>query len=56
MSKLQEYIEAVDKVCKRMCDEYCKWPNEPIPEGKEEGWLQEDEDSPCKSCPLIEVF
>lgn len=33
------------------CDKYCKYPSMPIPEGKSEDWLFED-DSPCVTCPF----
>ena len=34
------------------CDEYCRYPREPIPEGKDDNWLLE-KDSPCNTkCPL----
>lgn len=42
----------VDDYKSIMCDKYCKYPNQPIPEGKTEDWLIEDEDSPCNNCPL----
>jgi len=42
----------INKVIEQMCDEYCRFPREPIPEGKGEDWLTEDADSPCNTCPL----
>lgn len=44
--------EQIEEVRDDMCTNYCKWPNEPIPEGKDEDWLLNDEDSPCNNCPL----
>ena len=44
--------QVMEKVVKDMCDRYCKWPNEPIPEGKSEDWLLNDDDSPCNDCTL----
>lgn len=41
-----------EEVIEEMCDHYCKWPNEPIPDGKDENWLMDDDDSPCNDCPL----
>ncbi len=41
-----------EDIIQEMCDKYCKWPCEPIPEGKGEDWLIEDPESPCNSCPL----
>lgn len=35
----------------RMCEEYCIHTHEPIPEGKDDTWLLE-EDSPCNTCPI----
>lgn len=44
--------ELIEKVKEDMCNGYCKYSNAPIPEGKTEDWLYEDEDSPCNDCPL----
>lgn len=44
----------IEKILGEMCDQYCKWPFEPVPEGKEDGWLFED-GSPCDKCPLAEL-
>lgn len=38
----------------RMCEECCRYPRDPIPEGKDEAWLLED-DSPCITCPLNDL-
>ena len=42
----------IEKVASEFCDKYCKYPDMPIPEGKDDDWLCTDEDSPCHSCPL----
>ena len=34
-----------------ICTNYCKYPEMPIPEGKDANWLAED-GSPCETCPL----
>lgn len=52
MSETKTITEQIEEVCNEICDKYCKWPNEPIPEGKRDGWLIEDADSPCNKCPL----
>ena len=47
--------EQFEHIKESMCDKYCKYPCMPIPEGKDENWLCEDDDSPCNSCPLSEL-
>ncbi len=49
MKSISEQLEAVKS---EMCDKYCKWPEQPIPEGKDGDWLICDDDSPCIKCPL----
>lgn len=44
-----------EKVAAVFCDEYCKYPSMPIPEGKSEDWLFED-DSPCLKCPFTKEW
>lgn len=44
--------EQLEKAKEQMCDKYCKYPCMTPPEGKDENWLCEDEDSPCHECPL----
>lgn len=44
----------LEEVCSEMCDKYCKYPTMPIPEGKTEEWLYED-DGPCDNCPLNRI-
>ena len=43
--------EILEETLAEMCDNYCKYPEMPIPEGKSEDWLF-DADSPCNNCPL----
>lgn len=47
--------EQIEDIKSNMCDNYCKYSNAPTPEGKSENWLFEDDDSPCKTCPLCEL-
>lgn len=47
--------ESIEKIKEKMCDDYCKYRNMPIPEGKEEDWMLTDEESPCFNCPLNEL-
>jgi len=44
----------LDEIIAEMCDNYCKYPLQPIPEGKTEDWLF-DADSPCNNCPLNKI-
>lgn len=44
--------DILEEVREDMCNNYCKYPNMPVPEGKTEDWLFDDEDSPCNDCPL----
>lgn len=44
--------EQLEKVKEEMCDKYCKYPHEPVPDGKDDNYLYEDDDSPCLTCPL----
>lgn len=43
--------QQIEQIKEEMCDKYCRYPQDPIPEGKDEDWLFE-EDSPCSKCPL----
>ena len=52
MSEETSVPEILEHIAGMMCDYYCRFPNEPIPEGKDENWLIEDEDSPCNDCPI----
>lgn len=44
--------EILKKTKESICNDYCKYPNMPIPEGKDDDWLLCDKDSPCNKCPL----
>ena len=44
--------EQFEKIKEEMCDEFCKYPCMTTPEGKEDDWLHNDEESPCFRCPL----
>ncbi len=44
--------EIIDSVKDDICNNYCKWPNIPTPEGKDDDWLYTSDDSPCMHCPL----
>lgn len=50
--KQMSVSDIIEKTKTEMCDHYCRYPKEPIPEGKSENWLFEDDDSPCMTCPL----
>ena len=44
--------EILEDTKAEMCNKYCRYPQEPIPEGRSDNWLVEDDDSPCMNCPL----
>ena len=44
-----------EKIKEEMCDKFCKYPEMPTPEGKDDCWLYEDDDSPCNRCPLMRL-
>ncbi len=48
----QSITDLLDDTKTKMCNEYCRYPFMPIPEGKDDDWLAMDPDSPCKNCPL----
>ena len=48
----QSITDLLDDAKTKMCNEYCRYPFMPIPEGKDDDWLAMDPDSPCKNCPL----
>lgn len=50
--KSKSITQQIEEICDEICDKYCKYPYEPIPEGKDEDWLTEDPESPCQNCPL----
>lgn len=51
MSEQITVAKILEEVISDFCDHYCKYPTQPIPEGKDADWLIEDEDSPCRKCP-----
>ena len=56
IGKSMKLMDIICEVNQEICDGYCKYPNMPIPEGKDEDWLINDEDSPCISCPFNKLF
>ena len=48
--------QQLDDIAQDICDNYCKYPNMPIPEGRNENWLINDDDSPCSTCPLTQFM
>lgn len=51
--KKQKSVSAIIEETKEdICKNYCKYPTLPVPEGRTENWLIEDDDSPCMNCPL----
>lgn len=53
LDELNEQIEAA-KI--KFCDELCIYTHNAIPEGKDEDWLINDDDSPCNTiCPFSEL-
>lgn len=49
-------VEQIEEIGAEICNNYCKYPCQPVPKGKSEDWLFEDEDSPCRSCPLNKLY
>ena len=47
--------EHIEQVREKMCNEYCKYPQQAPPEGKGEDWLYSDDESPCIMCPLNQL-
>lgn len=52
MEEKRSIIQIIEQVKEDMCNNYCKWPHEPVPEGQDEDWLWNDPKSPCQNCPL----
>ena len=52
MGEIKSITQQIEEVCEEICNHYCKWPYEPIPDGKDEDWLCCDPESHCQSCPL----
>ena len=36
-------VQQIEQIKEEMCDKYCRYPLEPIPEGKDEDWLFEED-------------
>ena len=53
MSEEKTITQQIHDIAGEFCNKYCKYPELPIPEGKDENWLMEDDDSPCNTCPLV---
>lgn len=51
---MKSIAEILEDVKTQICDHYCKYPEQDIPEGKDEDWLM-DSDSPCANCPLNQL-
>lgn len=47
----ENYRDLCDYVSARICNDFCKYPIMPIPEGSDSDWLFSD-GSPCVSCPM----
>lgn len=54
--KVTKVTDILEEVIEEMCDKYCHFPSDPIPEGKDEDWLTTDENSPCYTCPLNKLL
>lgn len=52
LNKGKSIVEIIEEVAEEICVSYCKYPEKPIPEGKDADWLTLDDDSPCMNCPL----
>ena len=53
--KPKTITKQLEEIFEDFCNNYCKYPVLPIPEGREDNWLSEDEDSPCETCPLNRI-
>lgn len=47
--------EQLERIKEAMCDKYCKYCHQEPPEGEDQDWLWNCEDSPCNTCPLNEL-
>ena len=56
MENEKKVTDILEEVIEEMCDKYCHFPSDPVPEGKEEDWLTTDENSPCYTCPLNKLL
>ena len=44
--------QMLEDICQEMCQDFCRYTHMEPPEGKDDNWLTEDDDSPCNRCPL----
>lgn len=49
MKNDKSITEILEETKAEMCDKYCKYPYEPIPEGRDDDWMFNDI---CPNCPL----
>ncbi len=42
----------LEDIAQEMCEGFCKYTAMEPPEGKDEDWLVNDDESPCGMCPL----
>ena len=54
--EIKTITQQIEDICGEICDNYCKYPCQPIPDGKDEDWLMTDDDSPCVNCPLSRLY
>lgn len=52
MEDVKSVATMLQEIAEDMCNNYCKYPHQHIPDGKDEDWLTEDPESPCQKCPL----
>ena len=55
MDNQKTISKELDEICQTMCDSYCKYPSMEPPEGKDENWLTDDDESPCNMCPMMRL-
>lgn len=53
--KEKSITEIIESIKEDICDKYCKYPCMTPPDGKDEDWLTNDQDSPCNTCPLLRL-
>lgn len=52
MSEETSVPKILEHIAEVVCDYYCKYPDQPIPEGMDEDWLINSDESPCNDCPI----
>lgn len=52
MDEPKTITEIIEEVCNNMCNDFCRYTCMEPPEGKDDNWLTEDDDSPRNECPL----